>query len=222
MRPRGMSTRGSGAVRARPMEGRTGDCWRRRPVARRRGAGGLLRRLLPGEHAARGGAAGRLPRHPRRARALRPRGEAARGSAAARFSPLAPLRSEGTQAALGGCRPAADVDRGMAGRGERLADMGSDNLGHPVVEGRPGRQAGRGTATAGAGRPRQRAGERRGVQGPRTRRQAPGGKTLGVTAGPLRVGMAAGPVLRAPGEFRGAARGRPEPRASSRGRGGRC
>src|SRR5829696_7389957 len=37
------------------------------------------------------GAPGRLPRHPRRARALRPRGEATREPAAARVSPLAPF-----------------------------------------------------------------------------------------------------------------------------------
>src|ERR671920_520760 len=168
------------------MERRAGAHWQPRATGRCRGAGGLLRRLLPSEHAARGGAPGHLPRHPRRARALRPRGEAARGSAAARISPLAPVRSEGTQAALGGRRPAADADRGMAGRGGRLADMGPDQLGYPVVEGHPWRQAGRGAATASAGHPRQRAGEHRGVQGPRARRQAPGGKALGVADGPLR------------------------------------
>jgi hypothetical protein len=39
---------------------RAGAHWPRRPAARRRCAGGLLRHLLPGEHAARGGASGRL------------------------------------------------------------------------------------------------------------------------------------------------------------------
>src|SRR5215207_9373292 len=139
IRPRGprvLIPGGSGPVLAGPMEGRVGVPWWRRPAARRHGAGGLLRRLLPSEHAARGGATGRLPRHTRRARALRPRGEAARGPAAARVSPPAPLRSEGAQAALGGCRPAADADRGRAVQGGRLADMGSDQLGNPVVEGR--------------------------------------------------------------------------------------
>jgi hypothetical protein len=202
------------------MEGRAGALWRRRPVARSRGVRGLLRRLLPSELAARGGAPGSLPRHPRRARVLRPRGEAARGHAAACVSPPAPLRSEGTQAALGCCRPAAYPHRGTTGWGGRLADMGSDQLGYPVAEGRLWRQASRSTATVGTGRPRQRAGEHGGVQGSRARRQAPEGKALGITAGPIRVGMAAGPVLSAPGGVHGAARGRPEhARASSRARG---
>ena len=121
---------------------------------------------------------------------------------------------------------AADPQRALIGvrqDGEGdLADMGPGQLGHPVAEGYPGRQAGRGAATVGAGRPRRRAGEHRGVQGPRARRQAPGGKALGLEGGPLRVGMAAGPVLRVPGGARAAAQGRPEPRAeSSRARGGR-
>src|SRR5215217_8103314 len=134
---------GSGPVRPRPMEGHAGAPWRHRAVARRRGAGGLLRRLLPGEHAARGGASGRLPRHPRRARTLRPRGEAARESAAARVSSPAPLRPEGAQAALGSGRPAAGADRDTARRRGRAVDMGPDQLGHPVVERHPGgRRAG--------------------------------------------------------------------------------
>ena len=203
------------------MEGHAGAPWRRRAVARRRRAGGLLRRLLPGEHAARGGASGRLPRHPRRARALRPRGEAARESAAASVSSPAPLRPEGAQAALGSGRPAAGADRGTARRRGRAVDMGPDQLGHPVVERHPGGQAGRGAVAFSAGRPRRRAWEHRDIQGPRARRQAPGGKTLGLKGGPLSVGMAAGPVLRVPGGARAAARGRPQPRASSRGRGGR-
>jgi hypothetical protein len=52
--------------------------------------------------------------------------------------------------------------------------MGPAQLGHPLVEGRPGRKAGRGAGASGAGCPRQRAGEHRGVQGPRARQQALG------------------------------------------------
>src|SRR5215212_5302275 len=97
--------------------------------------------------------------------------------------------------------------------------MGPGQLGHPVVEGHSGRQAGRGAAAACAGRTRGRAGEHRGLQGPQARRQAPKRKALGLTGGSLRVGMAAWPVLRVSGGACAAARGRPEPRARTLGRG---
>src|ERR671910_838942 len=129
------------------MEGRAGALWRRRPVARGRGVGGLLRRLLPSEHAARGGAPGRLPRRPRRARALRPRGEAARGPAAARVSPPAPLRSEGTQKALGVA--AGPLRVGMAA-GPVLSTLGGSG---GTARGRPqprARALGREVGAAGA------------------------------------------------------------------------
>ena len=136
MRTRVLVPEGSGPVRE--------DRWRDAPSplaestrSRFRGAGGP-RRVLPGEHAARG-------ERPVVFRAISPsRSSSPRGDRQRACSGSFPRSLPSIRGELRRLSAAADPQRTLIGvrqDGRDLADMGPDQLGYPLVERHPGRQA---------------------------------------------------------------------------------